>query len=140
MVLESGFQYRFRTQYTPGVEDLSVVNDYVLVYCDEGWLNAFFHVIENFGTGCINLLLYFDWYGDYENPFLNEDSPISLISDSLNNITTYVSDSGNSFESVIDSITGSLELFSMFTERFDWLLGLCIFTLAIIVITRFIGL
>lgn len=44
--LPSGFQYRFRSQYPPGDADLSVMNDYVLVYADEGWINAFVHKIE----------------------------------------------------------------------------------------------
>ncbi len=86
IVLDGGFQYRFRSCYTPGVEDLSVMNDYVIVYADEGWIDAIIHIIENFFTGCLNLLLYFDWDGYYENPFMNDDDPISLISGYLDDI------------------------------------------------------
>jgi len=49
--LESGFQYRFRTEYTPGVKDLSVVNDYVMIYADEGWINAMIHKLKITVTG-----------------------------------------------------------------------------------------
>lgn len=138
--LESGFKYRFRTRYPAGETDLSVINDFVLVYADEGWINAFLHQITNFFSGCINLVLYLDWDGIYEDPFSNGDEPISLISDGLNDISDFVADAGESVEDVLDSLSGALELFSRFTERFDWLVGLCVFTLAIIVISRFIGL
>lgn len=47
MELESGYQYRFRTQYTPGVEDLSIVNDYVMLYSDEGWINALVNNLQS---------------------------------------------------------------------------------------------
>ena len=46
-VLEGGYQYRFRSCYTPGVEDLSVMNDYVIVYADEGWINALLLNLKN---------------------------------------------------------------------------------------------
>lgn len=138
--LESGFKYRFRTRYPAGETDLSVINDYVLVYADEGWINALLHQLSHTLLGCVNLVLYLDWDGLYENPFSNGDQPISLISDVLNDISDFVADAGESIEDILDSLTGALELFSRFTERFEWLVGLCVFTLAVIVITRFIGL
>lgn len=52
--LRSGFKYRFRTQYTPGVEDLSIVNDYVMIYSDEGWINA---LLYNMKMGIRNLFV-----------------------------------------------------------------------------------
>ncbi len=45
--LPSGFQYRFRTEYPPGVTDLDQVNDYVLVYCEEGWVNALLYNLKH---------------------------------------------------------------------------------------------
>lgn len=140
MELESGFQYRFRTNFTPGSEDTSAVNDYVLVYADEGWINALVHVIQNFFKGCFNLVIYFDWYGDYENPFLSEDKPISLISGYLTEIDSYVEDTASNFEAVIDSVTGSIYLFDEFVQRFDWLFMIVVVSLLLIVVTRFIGL
>ena len=44
--LPSGFQYRFRTEYPPGVTNLNIVNHYVLVYADEGWLNALLYNLK----------------------------------------------------------------------------------------------
>lgn len=52
--LESGFKYRFRTTFTTGVTDLSVVNDYVMIYSDEGWINALFF---NLKMGIRNLFV-----------------------------------------------------------------------------------
>ena len=45
--LPSGFIYRFRTGWTPGDTDLDVLNDYVLVYADEGWINALLYNLKH---------------------------------------------------------------------------------------------
>lgn len=44
--LDSGFKYRFTYNMSTSVPNNSA-NDYVLVYADEGWLNAFGHYLLN---------------------------------------------------------------------------------------------
>ena len=106
----------------------------------EGFFNTFSDTISGFFTGLGNLILYFDWEGDYENPFENENGTVESLSNELKKVSDYVAGVGDSFEGIVDSLTGALELFSKFTERFDWLITICVFTLAVIVISRFIGL
>ena len=88
----------------------------------------------------INLILYFDADGNYSNPFGGTDSPLYYISDYFDNLTNYVSESVESITTAIDSASGMIHIFDLFTKRFGWLLGLCIFTLAVLVYSRFIGL
>lgn len=96
--------------------------------------------ISNFFSGFLNCILYFNWEGDYTNPFETEDSPIDEVSAYFDDLTEYVNSIGTSIENVLDSITGGIHIFDVFTERFPWLKGVSVFCLAIIVITRFIGL
>ena len=88
----------------------------------------------------INLILYFDADGNYSNPFGGTDSPLNYISDYFDNLIDYVSESVESITTTIDSASGMIHVFDLFTKRFGWLLGLCIFTLAVLVYSRFIGL
>lgn len=109
----------------------------------EGFVSALSSLgdkLQSFFTGCINLVLYFDWDGNYTNPFDSSDSPISSISSFLSDIQNYVSDSVKNFNTIIDSISGSIFLFDSFVQRYDWLFLLVSFSLVFIVLTRFIGL
>ena len=96
--------------------------------------------IIEFFRGFGNLILYFNWEGEYTNPFEREDSPIDKVSEFFDNLIEYVDSIGTSIENVLDSITGGLHIFDEFTSRFPWLKGIAVFCLALIVITRFIGL
>lgn len=96
--------------------------------------------IKDFFRGFGNLILYFNWEGEYTNPFEREDSPIDKVSAFFDNLIEYVDSIGTSIENVLDSITGGLHIFDEFTSRFPWLKGIAVFCLALIVITRFIGL
>lgn len=106
----------------------------------DGFLDDFFDKIADFLGGFGNLILYFNWEGDYTNPFEREDSPIDKVSEFFDNLIEYVGSIGTSIENVLDSITGGLHIFDEFTSRFPWLKGIAIFCLALIVVTRFIGL
>ncbi len=96
--------------------------------------------IRDFFRGFGNLILYFNWDGEYTNPFEREVSPIDKVSEWFDNLIEYVDSIGTSIENVLDSITGGLHIFDEFTSRFPWLKGIAVFCLALIVITRFIGL
>ncbi len=109
--------------------------------------NAFNSAISSLGdslsnalTGLGNLLLYFDWEGEYKNPFEDDNSPISLIYEHLLKLDTFIKDSANSINSAVDSITGVVTLFDDFVSEFDWLFMLVNLSLVLIVFTRFIGL
>ena len=88
----------------------------------------------------INLILYFDADGNYQNPFVDSDSPLNYISGFFDNLIKYVSDSVENITNTIDSASGMIHIFDLFTKRFSWLLGLCVFTLAVLIFSRFIGL
>lgn len=148
LALEQGFCYRFylvgnQSNVLPDSE-LDQCNDYCLVYSDEGWINALFFNIKSFFSNLIsgfgNLILYFNWDGDYTNPFECEDSPIDKVSEFFDDLIEYVDSIGTSIENILDSITGGLHIFDEFTSRFPWLKGIAMFCLAIIVLSRFIGL
>lgn len=106
----------------------------------DGFFDDFFDKIADFFGGFGNLILYFNWEGDYTNPFEREDSPIDKVSEFFDNLIEYVDGIGTSIENILDSITGGLHIFDEFTSRFPWLKGIAVFCLALIVITRFIGL
>ncbi len=106
----------------------------------DGFFDEFFEKIADFFGGFGNLILYFNWEGDYTNPFEREDSPIDKVSAFFDNLIEYVDSIGTSIENILDSITGGLHIFDEFTSRFPWLKGIAVFCLALIVITRFIGL
>lgn len=88
----------------------------------------------------INLILYFDVEGNYTNPFDGSDSPLHYISGYFDKLINYVSESVESITVSIDSASGMIHIFDLLTKRFGWLLGLCVFTLAVLVYCRFIGL
>ena len=97
--------------------------------------------IGGFFTKLGNLILYASWSEvPPENPFVTEDKPLSSLAIRLKAISDSFASSGESFENVIDSITGPVYLLDEFTKEFGWILGILIFTLAVIVISRFIGL
>ena len=87
-----------------------------------------------------NLILYFDAEGNYNNPFAGSDSPLYYISEFFDNLINYVNESVESITNTIDSASGMIHIFDLFTQRFSWLLGICVFTLAVLVYCRFIGL
>lgn len=97
--------------------------------------------IGGFFTKLGNLILYASWSEvPPENPFLLKESPMSSLSERLDNISIAFDSAGESFENVIDSITGPVYLLDEFTKEFGWILGILVFTLLVIVISRFIGL
>ena len=106
----------------------------------DGFFDEFFDKIADFFGGFGNLILYFNWEGDYTNPFEREDSPIDKVSAFFDNLIEYVDSIGTSIENVLDSVTGGFYIFDEFTKRFPWIKALAVFCLALIVITRFIGL
>ena len=87
-----------------------------------------------------NLILYFDPDGNYTNPFGGSDSPLYYISEYFDNLINYISDSVESITNTIDSASGMIHIFDLLTQRFSWLLGICVFTLGVLVYSRFIGL
>lgn len=136
---EPGYKYRFVYGFDEGL-DPELANDYVLIYADEGWVNALLSSLQNFLKHCLNLIIYFDWDGNHDNPFVEVGGPLDVVSDLFNNVKIYLSDVAESITSVIDSVTAGIYIFDKFTERFSWLLGLCVFALAVLVVSRFIGL
>ena len=86
------------------------------------------------------MILYFDADGNYSDPFSGSDSPLNYISEFFNNLIDYVNNSVESITNTIDSASGMIHIFDLFTQRFSWLLGICVFTLAVLVYCRFIGL
>lgn len=91
------------------------------------------------GDNIINYLLFFDDEVP-ENPFEGVDSPLEHIQGFFDDLIDYLSSIGDDIETVIDSITGPVTLLDHFTKRFEWLFGIVIFTLMLIVVSRFIGL
>ncbi len=144
--LPSGYMYRFRQSWTRGIEvDDDIANQHFSLYCDSGWLNALLFNIsstfDSFFTKLGNLILYASWTDvPPENPFLLKESPMSSLTEKLDNISSAFDSAGESFENVIDSITGPVYLLDEFTKEFGWVLGILVFTLLVIVISRFIGL
>lgn len=117
------------------LDSLSNLGDTIGSFFDEQ-LEGVIDFLRGFG----NLILYFNWEGEYTNPFEREDSPIDKVSEFFDNLIEYVDSIGTSIENILDSITGGLDLFDRFTSRFPWLKGIAVFCLALIVISRFIGL
>ena len=121
-----------------------VCNAELYVWADEGWINAIFHKFTNFLSNTLggfgNLILYFNWEGDYTNPFEETNGPLDLVEGFFDGLIEYLSTVEESLTSVLDSITGGLDILDRFTSRFKWVLGLCVFALAILVVSRFIGL
>lgn len=101
-----------------------------------------------------NLFLYLE-YTDTppDNPFdeiktplddleaaFDDDTPISDDDSILVKGIKYIRSIPQSLITILDSITSGIHIFDLFTERFVWLKALCIFTLALIVLSRFVGL
>ena len=86
------------------------------------------------------MILYFDPDGNYTNPFGGSDSPLYYISEYFDNLINYIYESVENITNTIDSASGMIHIFDLFTQRFSWLLGICVFTLAVLVYCRFIGL
>lgn len=104
-------------------------------------INSLGESIGGFFTKLGNLILYASWSEEPpENPFLLKESPMSSLAERLDNISSAFDSAGESFENVIDSITGPVYLLDEFTKEFGWILGILVFTLLVIVISRFIGL
>ena len=117
--LPAGFLYRFRCEYPSGATDLGHINQFVQVYTDEGWIMSVIHSIEDFGTGCINLLLYLDWYGVYENPFTFTFPFVDFIADSLEKFSSFFVDGNNliiDFKSKILSFGNKNALYSSYIK------------------------
>ena len=135
----SGYLYRFRVEYPPGQTDLGHINQYVRVYTDEGWIMSFIHSIEDFGTGCVNLVLYFDWYGVYENPFTSELPFVTFIRSALLNLTEFINFAlENYLEFVVKGYAFNI-LFSYILQEVPYLMFIGIASLFLVVVSRFIG-
>ena len=135
----SGYLYRFRVEYPPGQTDLGHINQYVRVYTDEGWIMSFIHSIEDFGTGCVNLVLYFDWYGVYENPFTSELPFISFIRSALFNLTEFINGAVENYLEVRVKGYAFNILFSYILEEVPYLMIIGLASLFLVVVSRFIG-
>lgn len=97
--------------------------------------------IESFFVKFGNLILYFTWDETVpENPFESVDGPLDSVEGFFDDLIDYLSNISNNFADVIDSITGPIHLLDEFTKRFQWLLGIVVFALIMIVVSRFIGL
>lgn len=107
----------------------------------EGFVNG---IVSGFSTELrkfANFLLYFSWSEEVpDNPFEAEDSLLSIWQSFINKAVTYVSTINSTITSHIDSFSSGVFVFDYFVEEFPWLKGLLIFTLSLIVVTRFIGL
>lgn len=88
-----------------------------------------------------NLFLYFT-YSDVvpENPFEAVGGPLDLVEGYFDDMIEYLRNVRHNLTDVVDSVSSGVYLFDVFTERFPWVKALCVFALAIIVISRFIGL
>ena len=137
--LAPGFQYRFRVIYSASDVELGNINQYVGVYTDEGWLMSFIHKIEDFGTGCTNMVLYFDWYGDYENPFTSELPFISFIRSALFNLTEFINGAVENYLEVRVKGYAFNILFSYILEEVPYLMIIGLASLFLVVVSRFIG-
>lgn len=62
------------------------------------------------------------------------------VQSALDNILEYLSTVTTDIENVMDSITGSIELFDKFCEEFPFIKALCIFVLALLIYSTVIGL
>ena len=84
--------------------------------------------------------MYFVWDDEPpENPFKSVDGPLDKVEGFFDDLIDYLSGVGEDFEHVMDSISGPVYLLDHFTKRFEWILGILVFTLLLIVISRFIG-
>lgn len=137
--LPSGFSYRFRVNCPTSEFQLSHINQFVHVYTDEGWIMSFIHVIEDFGTGCINMVLYFDWYGDYENPFVSELPFVSFIRSALFNLTEFINGAVENYLEVRVKGYAFNILFSYILEEVPYLMVIGLASLFLVVVSRFIG-
>ena len=140
VVLPSGFLYRFRCQFPIGDTHLNNINSYVRVYCDEGWINSILHQIEDFGNGIVNLILYFDWYGYYENPFNNILPVLTVLAEFTESISDFIIDFNDSFLDFINSASGGISLFGYVVENVPYLFPIAIISLGLVVISRVLGL
>lgn len=137
--LPSGYSYRFRVNCPTSEFQLSHINQFVHVYTDEGWIMSFIHVIEDFGTGCINMVLYFDWYGDYENPFVSELPFVSFIRSALFNLTEFINGAVENYLEVRVKGYAFNILFSYILEEVPYLMIIGLASLFLVVVSRFIG-
>lgn len=113
-VLEGGYQYRFRSSYTPGVEDLSIMNDYVIVYADEGWINA---LLLNLKNGIKSLFVpdeaaLLKLKTDLDTSLSDHlgiiYSSSTLISDFLQTVTDIVANASDDYSLVVPEVTLNL--------------------------------
>lgn len=88
-----------------------------------------------------NLFLYFT-YSDVvpENPFEAVGGPLDLVEGYFDDMIEYLRNVRHNLTDVVDSVSAGTYLFDVFTDRFPWVKSLCVFALAMIVISRFIGL
>ncbi len=122
-----------------------------------GFFSDLLDGIKEFFKGFGNLILYFNWEGEYTNPFESSNSIIGngsaddtgssddtssdvSVQGALDNILEYLSTVTTDIENVMDSITGSIKLFSDFCDEFPFIKALCIFVLALIIYSTVIGL
>ena len=137
--LASGYLYRFCVGYPSNLTDLSSINQYVRVYTDEGWIMSVIHWWESFLDGCVNMLLYFNWYGDYYNPFVEDLPFVEFISSFFDSITQFISDSLERYLSFKVKSHAFNILFSYVLEEIPILFVIGSASLFLVVVSRFIG-
>lgn len=82
----------------------------------------------------------FDFYCSLNSSIGGSSSSGVDIQSSLDNVLEYLSTITIDIENVMDSITGSIELFDKFCEEFPFIKALCIFVLALLIYSTVIGL
>lgn len=100
-------------------------------------LSGFENLLTRFG----NLFLYLTWSDTPpDNPFETAGGPLDLVEGFFDDLFAYLENIKNDLVSVVDSVSSGVFVFETMVDRFPWLKGLCVFSLALIVVTRFIGL
>jgi hypothetical protein len=100
-------------------------------------ISGFEDTLTRFG----NLFLYLTWDDTPpENPFEKVNGPLDKVEGFFDDFYNYLETIKLNLASVLDSITACIHVFEAFTERFAWLQLLCCFALALLVVSRFVGL
>ncbi len=137
--LPSGFSYRFKVLYSSSDVELGDINKYVGVYVDEGWIMSYIHKFEDFFTGIGNIVVYLDWYGDYESPF-EEDIPfVTFLRERLVELTAFINGSLDNFMQYKFKSYSFSVVFSFVLEEIPLLTIIGAASLFLVVVSRFIG-
>lgn len=117
----------------------------------DGLLDGINLTLTKFG----NFLLYFSWSEEIpDNPFESEENSIDEIISAFNNSSgeikeddsffvrsiKYLKSIGSDLIGLIDSVTAGIYVFDSFVDEFPWVKALILFSFALILFSRFVGL